>query len=85
MGIGINRHADIAMAQDFLHYIGIHSHTQQMRRGAVPQVMERYVWETSLFEHFIKHLQDITGIERPIFQSCEDVILRMPLFTLPNP
>ncbi len=71
-------HAYVAMAQDFLHYLGIYSHAQKQCCGTVPQIMEWNMWESGLFEHSIKHFQYITWIERPTFQSCEDVILLMP-------
>src|SRR5260370_2677074 len=81
MRIGIHCHADIAMAQDLLHHLGVYQHTQQQRCGAMPQVMERHVRQSGLLEHPIKHFQDITGIERSPFQSCEDVILLLPVST----
>jgi hypothetical protein len=43
MGIGIHRHTDSAMAQDFLYHFGIYSHAQQQCRRTMPQIMEAHM------------------------------------------
>src|SRR6266568_2639688 len=67
MGIGVHRHTDVAMAQDLLYHLGVHSHAQEQCRGTVPHVMEAHVRKPCFLEQSVKELQDIAGIEWPSF------------------
>src|SRR5579884_454969 len=55
--ISIQRHADVAMAQNFLHDLWMHPHTEQDGCRTMPQVVKPHRGQSGLTEQLVKFLE----------------------------
>ena len=56
IAVDIHRHADLIMPQKLLHYLWMHTHSQEHGSYAMSQVMKTDVRQASLFQYRLKPL-----------------------------
>lgn len=78
MGVGVQRHADGAVSEEFLHHLRVDAHGQEDRRRAVPQVMKAHGWVVGLREQRSQHLAQPLGLQKSPGAIAEDQIVFLP-------
>ncbi len=59
MAIGVERERNRAVAEELLHYLGVHTTAEEVRGHCVPEVVDPDAGETSLIE------RSMTAFDRP--------------------
>ncbi len=54
MAIGVERERNRAVAEELLHYLGVHTTAEEVRGRCVPEVVDPDAGETSLIERSMK-------------------------------
>jgi hypothetical protein len=63
---GIHGHTNLAMTQEFLHYLWMNSHTGENGGGVVLEVMKPHARQFGFLDQRVKQMQDIGWIEESL-------------------
>ena len=73
MAVGVERQADLGMAEPLLDHLGVDALREQQRHAGVAQVVEADVRQTGPREDRLEHLADeVTIAEKPAVAVTED-------------
>src|SRR5579872_6587465 len=82
MRVGVHRHRNLAVSQNFLQDLWVDIHTQQYRRRTMAQVMKTDVWETCLREEEFELVKDIScWVKMGSNRGTKNVIVFLPSCT----